>query len=633
MKNKFISLKQFVKLNNYDVLYSGKYSMQLIDELICIFKKYKDKKTLKPIINNINANEKLFKMICQETAFIDVLCNNNQHMLRSSLMSIRLYCICNDIKECPNCEICGKPLTGFLHRWLDGIHNTTCSNKCKLKLFKQHYSRQPSVDSIKNFKCTDEEAAKFTVQLKQLVDENPLSFFNVIQAKCHADKYSELNKFIYAQTQFLDFNCSFGTRCKYVIDEKHEIYKCNVCGKPIRRNFFATDRRTKFWCSNKCISEDDMLNQTIGQKNSKHRKGIDTKTSECKHKECKIQYKDSPIIYDDEKNQRIYEIFIEHQKTFKHWLKKDKELYDYFMKSTYPIDYTSLNIGTRLYWLMHKFQEFPHCKVCNRQLDFANVKMSKEWPATCSLKCMAKYVGKLTEMRHRNAMYDRMLNQSEIMPLYSRDFYLDVGPKYDKFNVKCKICGYEFTSAINFNFYGRYEGGNMFRCPYCYPPEKCRSLVEEKIFSYIKNDLGHSDAMHSCNQIISPYELDIYVPSKKTAFEFDGIRWHAIEKKQNIDYHLNKTKLCEENGVKLIHIWEDEWLDDSRTIKQLIKDILDKTYSIDIIVDNGRKLVDRSKFNSIALKEKSFEIVDELPPQIIKRKSFNVSNCGYFIVK
>jgi hypothetical protein len=74
-------------------------------------------------------------------------------------------------------------------------------------------------------------------------------------------------------------------------------------------------------------------------------------------------------------------------------------------------------------------------------------------------------------------------------------------------------------------------------------------------------------------------ELDIYIPEKKLAIEFDGLYWHN----DNIvkpNYHLNKTELCEKQGIKLIHIFENEWLTKQDIVKSRLKNLLgiyDKT--------------------------------------------------------
>lgn len=60
-------------------------------------------------------------------------------------------------------------------------------------------------------------------------------------------------------------------------------------------------------------------------------------------------------------------------------------------------------------------------------------------------------------------------------------------------------------------------------------------------------------------QIIKPKELDIYIPPKNIAIEFNGLYWHTTEYVDK-NQHLEKTKMCEEKNIRLIHIFEDDWL-------------------------------------------------------------------------
>ena len=77
--------------------------------------------------------------------------------------------------------------------------------------------------------------------------------------------------------------------------------------------------------------------------------------------------------------------------------------------------------------------------------------------------------------------------------------------------------------------------------------------------------------------VISPYEIDIFIPSLNIGIEFDGKYWHSSEVLPR-DYHLNKTKLCEEKGIKLIHIFEWEWNNPAvrELIQKRLKNLLDK---------------------------------------------------------
>jgi len=64
--------------------------------------------------------------------------------------------------------------------------------------------------------------------------------------------------------------------------------------------------------------------------------------------------------------------------------------------------------------------------------------------------------------------------------------------------------------------------------------------------------------------------LDIFIPQHNLAIEFNGLYWHN-ELFVDDKYHLNKTTQCQEKGISLIHIFEDEWLYKKNIIKSIIK--------------------------------------------------------------
>jgi hypothetical protein len=77
------------------------------------------------------------------------------------------------------------------------------------------------------------------------------------------------------------------------------------------------------------------------------------------------------------------------------------------------------------------------------------------------------------------------------------------------------------------------------------------------------------------SQSTSAKELDIYIPELKLAFEYNGVYWHSEEYHPR-DSHLNKTLACEALGIRLIHIWSDDWLWNTLLMKRKIKALLGK---------------------------------------------------------
>jgi hypothetical protein len=60
--------------------------------------------------------------------------------------------------------------------------------------------------------------------------------------------------------------------------------------------------------------------------------------------------------------------------------------------------------------------------------------------------------------------------------------------------------------------------------------------------------------------ILNGQEIDLYLPESKIGIEFNGDFYHSSFYKEK-NYHLAKSRLAKENGIRLIHIWEHEWLD------------------------------------------------------------------------
>ncbi len=104
--------------------------------------------------------------------------------------------------------------------------------------------------------------------------------------------------------------------------------------------------------------------------------------------------------------------------------------------------------------------------------------------------------------------------------------------------------------------------------------QKCSfsiSKCENEIVEYIKPFIPIETRNRS---ILKPKELDIYIPSKQIAIEYNGLRWHSEEFGKDKLYHLNKTIECKNKGINLLQIFEDEYIKHKEIVLNKISHIL-----------------------------------------------------------
>lgn len=97
------------------------------------------------------------------------------------------------------------------------------------------------------------------------------------------------------------------------------------------------------------------------------------------------------------------------------------------------------------------------------------------------------------------------------------------------------------------------------------------SKWEQAVYDFITS-LG-INAEHSNRELLDGREIDIYIPDCKIGIECDGLRWHN-ESHVPKNYHLDKTNICNENGIRLVHIFEDEWVSNKEIWESMLKNAL-----------------------------------------------------------
>jgi len=138
----------------------------------------------------------------------------------------------------------------------------------------------------------------------------------------------------------------------------------------------------------------------------------------------------------------------------------------------------------------------------------------------------------------------------------------------NQYLMKCDN-GKHHEFKIGFPLYKSRKHFNNKFCTVCFKPNKRTiSELEKELLNFIKENYKKT-IITNTKKIIFPYELDIYLPELKLAFEFNGIYWHNEQNKLN-DYHKIKSDMCGEKEIQLIHIYEDDWINKKDIMKSII---------------------------------------------------------------
>ena len=151
----------------------------------------------------------------------------------------------------------------------------------------------------------------------------------------------------------------------------------------------------------------------------------------------------------------------------------------------------------------------------------------------------------------------------------TNDKFVSYELRSDNITLNCSLCKQDYDIYNNlFNYRTKQKS---VLCTICNPTdEKQVSGLELDLINFVSSlvDIETRD-----RKVLNGKELDILIPTKNLAIEFNGLYWHSdIYKDKN--YHLNKTIDCNKKGINLLHVFEDEWLEKSDIVKSIIKNKL-----------------------------------------------------------
>ncbi len=119
---------------------------------------------------------------------------------------------------------------------------------------------------------------------------------------------------------------------------------------------------------------------------------------------------------------------------------------------------------------------------------------------------------------------------------------------------KCDL-NKEHEFEISSMEYSNRKRSSLPLCTVCHPIGDSSSIKETELRNFIES-IYSGEIIKSYR---NPVEIDVYLPELNLGFEFNGLFWHS-ERWKDKSYHLEKTSLFHKNGIRIIHIWEDDWI-------------------------------------------------------------------------
>jgi len=361
----------------------------------------------------------------------------------------------------------------------------------------------------------------------------------------------DLNKSIIYVTNFLNDSVAISERVYCIINNITETQKC-ICGKKLK--FISNIIGYKSSCS-KCFRKVNK-NWKSSSKTKLYNISKEIKDSYeyILHEESPISTKEEIIEFISEKtknsNESIKCVTRTDFKNNKHILKRIFEETKYI-----PLDINDFQWSNRFYNILYDKHEGQLCFVCNtNKTRYINLK--RGYTTCCSNKeCVQTYGCKNRVISHIENILPNINEQG--FDLVDRTNFN--GLNAGKTKLFCNKCNSSIECDIS-------DGAwKNIRCYNCYGKNGV-SYEEKTVLNYIKQ--YEQNILENYKISNSNKELDIYIPNKNIAIEYNGGLWHSFgssfpnninNESKNKNDHYNKFKQCNDLNINLLQINSYEW--------------------------------------------------------------------------
>jgi len=378
---------------------------------------------------------------------------------------------------------------------------------------------------------------------------------------------------------------------KYI--KKENDGKCLMCGKPT--NFTNMVKGYNRWCSLKCMSSDPQIQkkkENTCMKNHGVKSPMQNKDINDKRKQTNVER------YGSEELSQSSEIRSKMTKTLRKTYKDNSDEIIAKRKLTNLKRYGTISpmelkeildkrrqtnlkkYGTK-YPIQLKSIQDKRKETYNKKYGISNPMEDDTIKHKWMIQVYKHKIDKLNDMI-------KAASDSCIFPNSIDDMIEDESKRI----WKCKSCG-KVNQFKHFSL-------DIFRC-------NCnKENLLERDFRLFLESLGVPFIQHD-NKKIKPFELDFYLPKYKIAIELNGLYWHSekvlamsesdlvsesFQNKQSkfTKRHYNKFQLCKSKQIRLIQIFEDEWINKREIVMSRIKHI----FQLDDKIIYARKCVIRT---------------------------------------
>lgn len=252
------------------------------------------------------------------------------------------------------------------------------------------------------------------------------------------------------------------------------------------------------------------------------------------------------------------------------------------------------NITQRIWHLLKDTKEVPRCQVCSSPVSFRQFRTG--YREYCSQYCVTQSASRNEKIVDFNKTANTIgLMQRTMQEKYGVSHNMELQECRDKIkSTKLERYGderynnYEKGKRTNLERYGvesllhdaefqqkmrqrKFEIHGYYNFP---KTEISVSHAENDVRAFFEEQSGHK---FPSDRTVLGYdlELDGYCEELGLAFEYCGLYWHS-ERFKKPYYHRYKYEQCRDKGIRLITIFEDEWINRQTQMKQFIRATLGK---------------------------------------------------------